>query len=127
MPNRSVARLHNFGDLVDLHTAEMCAVGKPPRRKPRQRHLATEKRDLGTEKIGHLDRHKLIEYGCKRTEHGAGPVTLGVDIGVINMILTHAAAVHGLEIKRIDALGKILGEVAYEPCGSPSARPGAEY
>lgn len=57
------------------------------------------KRDLGKEKIGHLDRHKLIEYGRKRADQGAGPVTLGIDIGVIKMILTHAAAVHGLEIR----------------------------
>lgn len=61
--------------------------------------LATLKRDLGKEKIGHLDRHKLIEYGRKRADQGAGPVTLGIDIGVIKMILTHAAAVHGLEIR----------------------------
>ncbi|HSF65156.1 MAG TPA: hypothetical protein VLA78_12250 [Paracoccaceae bacterium] len=26
-------------------------------------------------------------------------MTLGIDIGVIKMILTHAAAVHGLEIR----------------------------
>jgi len=31
-------------------------------------------------------------------EQGAGPVTLGIDIGVIKMIITHAAAVHGLDI-----------------------------
>ncbi len=97
-PNRSsVARLHTFGDLIDLHIADMCAVGKPPRRS-KEATLATLKRDLGKEKIGHLDRHKLIEYGRKRSDQGAGPVTLGIDIGVIKMILTHAAAVHGLEI-----------------------------
>lgn len=97
-PNRSsVARLHTFGDLVNLHIADMCAVGKPPRRS-KAATLATLKRDLGKEKIGHLDRHKLIEYGRKRADQGAGPVTLGIDIGVIKMILTHAPAVHGLEI-----------------------------
>lgn len=97
-PNRSsVARLHTFGDLVDLHIADMCAVGKPPRRS-KAATLATLKDDLGKEKIGHLDRHKLIDYGRKRADQGAGPVTLGIDIGVIKMILTHAAAVHGLEI-----------------------------
>ena len=50
------------------------------------------------EKIGHLDRQKLIDYGKMRAEQGAGPVTLGIDIGVIKMIITHAAAVHGLNI-----------------------------
>lgn len=97
-PNRSsVARLHTFGDLVDLHIADMCAVGKPPRRS-KAATLATLKHDLGKERIGHLDRHKLIEYGRKCADQGAGPVTLGIDLGVIKMILTHAAAVHGLEI-----------------------------
>lgn len=60
--------------------------------------VATLKRDLGKYKIGQLDRHKLIEYGRKRADQGAGPVTLSIDIGVIKMVLTHAAAVHGLEI-----------------------------
>jgi len=60
--------------------------------------LASLKRDLGKAKIGHLDRPKLIEYARNRADQGAGPVTLGIDIGVIKMILTHAAAVHGVEI-----------------------------
>ncbi len=52
-PNRSsVARLHTFGDLVDLHIADMCAVGKPPRWS-NAATLATLKRDLGKEKIGY--------------------------------------------------------------------------
>lgn len=76
--------------------------------------LATLKRDLGKEKIGHLDRHKLIEYGRKRADQGAGPVTLGIDIGVIKMILTHAAAVHGLEIS---AEGVDLARVALKRLG----------
>jgi len=61
----SVARLHTSGDLVDLHIANMCAVGKPPRRS-KAATLATLKHDLGKEKIGHLDRHKIIECGRKR-------------------------------------------------------------
>lgn len=97
-PSRSsVARLDTFGDLVDLHIADMCAVGKSPRRS-KAATLTSLKTELGREKIGHLDRHKLLEYGQKRAAQGAGPVTLGIDVGVIKMILTHAAAVHGLEI-----------------------------
>ena len=57
--------------------------------------LKTLKRDLGKEKIGHLDRQKLIDYGKMRAEQGAGPVTLGIDIGVIKMIINHAAAARG--------------------------------
>ena len=40
----------------------------------------------------------LIEYGRKRAKKGAGPITPGIDIGVIQMIVAHAAAVHGLDI-----------------------------
>ena len=82
-PNRSsVARLHTFGDLVGLHIVDMYAVGKPPRRS-KAATLATLKRDLGKEKIGHLDHHKLIEYGRKRADQGAEPVTLGIDIDAV--------------------------------------------
>ncbi len=97
-PNKSsAARLATFGDLVDLHIDDMCAVGKPPRRS-KAATLATLKNDLGKERIGHIDRAMLIEYGRKHAKKGAGPVTLGIDIGVIKMIITHAAAVHGLDI-----------------------------
>jgi hypothetical protein len=95
-PNRSsVARLHTFGDLVDLHIADMCAVGKPPRRS-KAATLATLKRDLGKEKNGHLDRHKLIEYRRKRADQGAGPVTPGIDIGVNKMDLHRFCSGQGL-------------------------------
>ncbi len=97
-PNKSsAARLATFGDLFDLHIDDMCAVGKPPRRS-KAATLATLQNDLGKERIGHIDRAMLIEYGRKRPKKGAGPVTLGIDIGVIKMIITHAAAVHGLDI-----------------------------
>ena len=97
-PNKSsVSPLQTFGEHVDLHIADICEVGKPPRRS-KAATLATLKCDLGKEKIGHLDRQKLIDYGKMRAEQGAGPVTLGIDIGVIKMIITHAAAVHGLDI-----------------------------
>ena len=48
--------------------------------------LATIKRDLGTAKTGQLDRHRLIEYGRKPADPGAGPVTPGIDIGVIKTL-----------------------------------------
>jgi hypothetical protein len=35
-----------------------------------------------------------------RAEQGAGPVTLGIDIGVIKMIITHAAAACSLNIRQ---------------------------
>ncbi|WP_023848043.1 hypothetical protein [Ponticoccus alexandrii] len=97
-PNKSsVSRLQTFADLIDLHITDMCEVGKPPRHSTAAT-LTTLKRDLSKEKIGLLDRQKLIDYGKMRADQGAGPVTLGIDIGVIKMVITHAAAAHGLDI-----------------------------
>lgn len=74
-PNKSsVSRLATFGDLVDLHVDDMCAVGKPPR-SSKAATLATLKNDLCNERIGHIYRAMLIEYGRKRAKKGAGPVT----------------------------------------------------
>ncbi|WP_217358723.1 hypothetical protein [Thalassococcus sp. S3] len=79
----------------------MCEVRKPPRRS-KAATLTPLRRDLGKDRIGHLDRQKLIDYGKMRAKQAAGPVTLGIDIGVIKTITTDAAAVHGLdEICRI--------------------------
>ena len=41
----------------------------------------------------HINRQKLIDYGKMHAARGAGPVTFGIDIGVIKMIITHAAAI----------------------------------
>lgn len=56
------------------------------------------KRDFGKERVGHLDRRKLIEHDKTRTGQDTGPVALGIDISVIKMIITHAATVRGLDI-----------------------------
>lgn len=51
-----------------------------------------------------LDRERLILLGRvllgrERAAQGAGPVTLGINLGTIKLILSHAAAVHGLPVK----------------------------
>ena len=56
------------------------------------------KRELGKCKISALDRERLIKFGRHRADQGAGPVTLGIDIGMIKLVLSHAAAIHGLEV-----------------------------
>lgn len=71
--------------------------GKPPRRR-KAATPATLKRDPGKEKIGHLDRSRPIGYGTMHAEPGEGPVTLGIDIGVIKMTIIHATGVHGRDI-----------------------------
>jgi len=47
-------------------------------------------------RIPELDRGRLIQFGKERAREGAGPVTVGIDLGYIKTILSHAAAVHGV-------------------------------
>ncbi|TIV86830.1 MAG: hypothetical protein E5V93_03670 [Mesorhizobium sp.] len=95
-PTKSrVARLKTFGELIDLHIDDMCDVGKSPRRS-KAAALDMLQRHLGKCNIAALDRERLILFGRERAAQGAGP--LGIDIGIIEPILSHAAAV-GLPVK----------------------------
>jgi integrase len=96
MPAR-VKRLQTFGDLIDLHIADMKEVGKAPGRS-KAATLDMLKRDLGTLKMGDLDRERIVLFGRKRAAEGAGPVTVGMDIGAIKLVVSHCAAVHGLSV-----------------------------
>lgn len=73
----------------------MCDVGKVPLRS-KAANLNLLRRELGKCNMAALDRDRLIRFGRDRAAQGAGPVTLGIDIGLIKLILSHAAAVHGL-------------------------------
>lgn len=66
-------------------------------------------RRLGIE----LDRERLVQFGRDRAREGAGPVTLGIDLGYIKTILSHAAAVHGeqLSTEPIDLVRIALGRL----------------
>jgi hypothetical protein len=44
------------------------------------------------------DRERFIKFGKERALEGAGPVTVGIDLGHIKTILSHAAAVHGVVV-----------------------------
>jgi integrase len=83
--------------MIDLHIDDMNEVGKPPRRS-KSATLEMLHRELGAFRLNELDRERLITFGRRRAAHGAGPVTLGQDIGAIKLVLSHAAAVHGMEI-----------------------------
>ena len=91
------ARLRTFNDLIDLHLEDMKEVGKAPGRS-KDATLAMLKRELGSTNMAGLDRDRIIRFGRKRAEQGAGPVTVGIDIGIIKLVLTHAAAVHGVAV-----------------------------
>lgn len=93
----SVDEKTTFAALIELHIKDMAEVGRP---LLRSKALCLEKlkNDLGDESLGALTRERLIAYGKSRAKQGAGPVTLGMDIGYIRTVLVHAAAVHGVEV-----------------------------
>lgn len=110
---RRVAGVQTFGDLVDLHVADMKEVGKAPRRC-KEATLNALKRELGTVNINDLDRERIVEFGRSRMRQGAGPTTIGIDVGFIKLIVQHAAAVHGIPVRAepID-----LGRIALKRLG----------
>jgi integrase len=93
-----IARLRSFGDLVDLHRQDMAEVGRAPGRS-KDATLRMLKRELGSRSMNDLDRDRLVKFGRDRASQGAGPMTLSIDIGMIKLVLSHAAAVHGIVVK----------------------------
>lgn len=94
---RRARNAKTFGALIDLHIEDMKEVGKPPGRS-KGATLQMLQRELGGLKIGALDRERLIGFGRERARAGAGPVTVGQDIGAIKLVIAHAAAVHGMDV-----------------------------
>jgi len=84
-----------FGDLIQLHREDLQDVGKSIGRSKSASLVFLEHR-LGRLRIPELDRERLIQFSKERAREGAGPVTLGIDLGYIKTILSHAAAVHGV-------------------------------
>lgn len=86
-----------FSSIIDLHIADLAEVGKPLLRG-KALCLENLRRDLGDERLVDLTRERIIRFGKDRAREGAGPVTVGIDIGYIKTLLVHAAAVHGVEV-----------------------------
>src|ERR1700730_18608931 len=99
---RAAPNVRTFGDLIDLHDEDMHEVGKPPRRS-KAAVMASLKAEPGSVKLPALNRERLIEFGRKRAKQGAGPATLAIDLSFIRTIITHAAAVHGIEVSAGEA------------------------
>jgi hypothetical protein len=93
-----VGKLKTFRELVDLHISDMKDVGKAPDRT-KEASLAMLKRELGSLNMVEIDRERIVKFGRARVTEGAGPVTLSMDVGLIKLVLQHAAAVHGLPVK----------------------------
>ena len=112
-----VDRHTTFGQLIQLHIADLTEVGKAPLRS-KAKSLEKLEALLGTVALADLNRERLIRFGKDRAREGAGPVTLGIDIGYIRTVLVHAAAVHGVivpseevtlarvALRRLDLVGK---------------------
>ena len=99
--SRKLGIPRTFANLIDLHIADLLEVGKPIRRS-KQAVLETLKNDIGATRISNLNRAALIRYGKMRAKQGAGPVTLSIDLSYIGTVLTHAAAVHGINTNTED-------------------------
>jgi integrase len=111
-PSR-VGKLQTLGDLIDLHIADMKAVGRAPRRS-KDATLRMLKARLGSRNLVELDRERFVTFGRERSAEGAGPMTLSIDIGTIKLVLSHAAAVHGLPV-RVEAVD--LARIALKRLG----------
>jgi integrase len=110
---RRTAGVQTFGDLVDLHIADMKEVGKAPRRSKEATLLAL-KRELGDVGVHDLGREQIVEFGRRRMAQGAGPTTIGIDVGFIKLVVQHAAAVHGIPV-RVEPID--LGRIALKRLG----------
>lgn len=86
-----------FGHLIDLHIDDLKEVGKAPRRS-KAACLDALHAKLGAIKIADLTRERVIQFAKDRRKEGAGPVTIGMDVGYIKLVISHAAAVHGVDI-----------------------------
>jgi hypothetical protein len=103
-----------FGALIDLHIDDMKEVGKTPGRST-SATLEMLQRRLGTLRISDLDRERLVRFGRDRAKEGAGPMTVGMDIGAIKLIVTHAAAVPFLQIRCLALQSRRLPPIPLRP------------
>lgn len=86
-----------LADLIDLHLTDMAELGKPAQRS-KEATLLRLKAELGSVRLAHLTRERIIDFGRQRAKHGAGPATLAIDLSFISTVLQHAAAVYGCDV-----------------------------
>ncbi len=93
--SRSSRDAKTFGDLIRLRREDLQEVGKRVGRS-KAASLAFLEHRLGRLRIQELDRSRLIQFGKERAREGAGPVTIGIDLGYSKTKLSCTAAVHGV-------------------------------
>jgi integrase len=84
--------------LIDLHIEDMKEVNQSPRRS-KAFTLEALKDKIGKLKIKDITRERIIQFGRDRAREGAGAVTISMDIGYLKLVVSHAAAVHGIPIQ----------------------------
>jgi integrase len=94
---RRVSKKDTFASLIDLHIEDLTSFGKRIRRS-KEAVLKRLRADLGDLPIASLTRERIVQFGRDRAKEGAGPATLAVDLSFIGTVMTHAAAVHGMQI-----------------------------
>ena len=83
--------------LIDLHIEDMKEVNQAPRRS-KAFTLAALKEKLGKVKLKDITRERVIQFGKDRAKEGAGAVTISMDVGYLKLVVSHAAAVHGIAV-----------------------------
>jgi len=86
-----------FGQLVDLHLADMAEVKRTVARS-KAFVLKSLKEEFGRTPLEGMTRERLIAYGRARAASGAGPATLAIDFSYLTTILSYCAAVHGITV-----------------------------
>ena len=97
-PKRGRVDPTTLAHLIDLHIEDMKQVNQAPRRS-KAFTLEALKEKIGKLKIKDITRERIIQFGRDRAREGAGPVTIGMDIGYLKLVVSHAAAVHGMPIQ----------------------------
>ena len=97
-PSKRVRRdTQTLGHLIDLHLNDLAEVGRPLRRS-KEHVLRRLKEDIGETPLKDMTKAELIAFGRQRAKEGAGPATLAIDFSFIGTVMTHAAAVHDIEV-----------------------------
>ena len=91
------ASRETFGDLIELHFADLAEVGRSSGRS-KEAALLRLKDSFGATRVSNISRDALVQFAKRRAREGAGPVTIGIDLSFIGTVLEHAAAVHGIAV-----------------------------
>ncbi len=86
--------------MIDRHVQDMCEVGRAPRRT-KDATLQALKGKLGGLRLDELTReraHSPNSVGIARGGGRLGPVTVNIDFTYIRLVISHAAAVHGVAV-----------------------------